>query len=863
MQLDLAPTTRRSTSAIGSRIALAIGFVAFVAQTSLAASPTDKPKVLISGVYLHGFIKGVPDLDSAVRLVNLDDKNAADISGYVLTDKFTPRKQRKNKVDESQYERDTSEPDDPSAPAKRGRPKQDRSLSFPKGATIPAGGEIWVATTAKGFRQTFGVSPSFEGSDTDPGVADLGPPVGFLWLNEGFGTVALLDRSDRVADFVAFQGPKQDGFPEGSLDDVPWDGRPVDLKADTNYGWTGRVLGRARDEQGRVLADTDRAADWPVGFSRMALGVMPTHRVEFAGQTRFVSRPMTVKAKVLATSAPDNNYAALIAAFGTAKKELRVRVYEFTNPKIAEALIKTKQRGVKVFLFLEGSPVAGINDQERYLIERMSKAGIPVHFIGTPKGAKFKPRYVFDHSKYALVDDRLAIIGTENYGRSGVPSIPTYGNRGWMVHIENAEFVRQLREVWDADYQPGVMQDIISIDASPNDKYGMPYRDPNFVPSESIPQGLYHTPAKPAAVDDMVGLELVLSPDTSLNENSAIIGLIKRAKTTLHIEQNSVLPFWDSKQRKNRVDDKGYDPSDPPKDEDGKDIDPGRVRQPNLPLQAVIDAARRGVKVRVLLDGTWYNAEESDDRDNDNTCRLLNDIALKEGLDMSAKVINLESSHLEKIHAKGVIVDEAEVFVGSINWSENSFEGNREVGVVVSHPKIAGYYADLFRRDWSQSRLYAAQLTAPVEQHASNELASAVVGKFAKGTRVNIIAERPGDWFEVSLGLGKTAFIQGKVLGITEVTAREAQYVVGRQVILTGKVTNVRSSDKVTKIQFGDPERPSFEAVIFPGDLAKMTDAGFAPASLLNKNVKLRGFMKVYTIPEIILSKPTQIEILK
>ena len=39
-------------------------------------------------------------------------------------------------------------------------------------------------------------------------------------------------------------------------------------------------------------------------------------------------------------------------------------------------------------------------------------------------------------------------------------------------------------------------------------------------------------------------------------------------------------------------------------------------------------------------------------------------------------MINLETAHLEKIHAKSVMVDGQEVLVSSINWSENSFKGN-------------------------------------------------------------------------------------------------------------------------------------------------------------------------------------------
>ena len=44
-----------------------------------------------------------------------------------------------------------------------------------------------------------------------------------------------------------------------------------------------------------------------------------------------------------------------------------------------------------------------------------------------------------------------------------------------------------------------------------------------------------------------MGLELVLSPDTSLNEHTSIIGMMSRAKSTLYVEQNSIRRRWGRK----------------------------------------------------------------------------------------------------------------------------------------------------------------------------------------------------------------------------------------------------------------------------------------------------------------------------
>lgn len=853
----------RSRSALwhpGRFLTAALGWaltVALAASGAALASP-----VRISGVHFDGLLLGTPEPDSAVRLVNTDPKRPADISGFTLTERFTPQKKKRETTfaDERMSAdvggvRDGSG-DDEDATGRRG-PQRDRSVRLPDGARIPPGGEIWIAASARGFRAVFGVAPAWEAQETDVDVPNTAASGGFLLLPAEHGTVALTDEKGGVVDFVAYEVSKDPHFSEGSFAGVPWSGEPVRLKKTSFYGWKGQILARDRDEQGRPLPDTDTARDWDSGFSRKTLGEEPTHRVEIAGQSRFVSRPLRgVRAKVLATSAPDNNFQALIDAFRSAKKELRVRIYEMTNPKIVEELIKTKLRGVKVMLYLEGSPVGGIADQERWLVDRAHRAGVSVHFLATPKGSKLKPRYRFDHSKYVLVDDRLAVIGSENYGRTGVPVFPSYGNRGWMVHVENPAFVRQLREVWDADFRPGVMPDVLAIDASPTDVYGLPYRDPAFVPNEELHRGLYDQPEKPVLVDDAVDLELVLSPDTSLNEGSAILGMIGRAQKTLYVEQNSIRRRWGRK----------ADSSEP-----GVDERDDAESTPNLALQAVVAAARRGVQVRVLLDGTWYNVQGDEERDNDDTVTWLNELARKEGLDLAAKVINLDTTHLEKIHTKGVIVDDREVFVGSINWTENSFKGNREVGVIVGHKAVAGYYARLFRRDWSQSRIYAADVLAKTEVFASRDRGSRVVRRLGRGDRVFVVAEHGKKkdfdgpaWVEVMLGLGATGFMDPGAVGVPEATPGEALHVVGREAVIVGRVAGTNVSDRRVQLRLGDEKRPPFTAVIFRKSEDAFQKKGLAPASAFQgREVRIRGKVTTYKGPEVILLQPDQIEIVR
>jgi phosphatidylserine/phosphatidylglycerophosphate/cardiolipin synthase-like enzyme len=64
------------------------------------------------------------------------------------------------------------------------------------------------------------------------------------------------------------------------------------------------------------------------------------------------------------------------------------------------------------------------------------------------------------------------------------------------------------------------------------------------------------------------------------------------------------------------------------------------------------------------------------------------------------------------VHNKGVIVDNKSVLISSINWNENSFTNNREVGVIITHPSIAQYYCQIFLADWNLSDPFAITINS-------------------------------------------------------------------------------------------------------------------------------------------------------
>ena len=103
----------------------------------------------------------------------------------------------------------------------------------------------------------------------------------------------------------------------------------------------------------------------------------------------------------------------------------------------------------------------------------------------------------------------------------------------------------------------------------------------------------------------------------------------------------------------------------------------------------------------MLLDSYWFNIE--DEKDNDEMVALINRIGISEHIPLEARLVDLAANEIEKIHNKGVIVDDQRVLVSSINWNSNSPNFNREAGVIIDHRDVARYFLDVFEDDWNSS----------------------------------------------------------------------------------------------------------------------------------------------------------------
>jgi phosphatidylserine/phosphatidylglycerophosphate/cardiolipin synthase-like enzyme len=315
----------------------------------------------------------------------------------------------------------------------------------------------------------------------------------------------------------------------------------------------------------------------------------------------------------------------------SATERILLAGYTISSRRVVESLTAAVERGVEVVVLADGSPVGGMTGNMATALSTLDRRGAEVRVH-----AGERARYRYQHAKYAVVDDR-ALVTTENWKPAGTGG---NGSRGWGVITDQSRVVEGLVETYRADTE--------WVDAVPWDSH-----DPSLV-EERQSAGEYDRSFEPRSVA-VEQTRLLVTPD---NAGSNIRETIENADESLDIKQVSIgdrsFPF----------------------------------------LRTVLDAAARGVEVRILLSSAWYVAE-----DNRRLATWLRDQARAADLPLSVRLAD-PGNAFEKIHAKGMIVDGDQTLLGSINWNENSVENNREVAVLLESEPAARYFGEVFEADW-------------------------------------------------------------------------------------------------------------------------------------------------------------------
>ena len=101
-------------------------------------------------------------------------------------------------------------------------------------------------------------------------------------------------------------------------------------------------------------------------------------------------------------SLSDNPQKAIIKNINQAEAFINIAMYIFTDREIAIPLVKARERGVKVRLYLDQDQVDYQYSQSRFLVQKGIKTRISTN------------NYIM-HNKFAIIDNRILLTGSYNW----------------------------------------------------------------------------------------------------------------------------------------------------------------------------------------------------------------------------------------------------------------------------------------------------------------------------------------------------------------------------------------------------------------------------------------------------------------
>lgn len=539
---------------------------------------------------------------------------------------------------------------------------EQRCYSLP-GLSVAPGERVWLARDAGAFTASFGHAP--HGVVTPwPGLTNTGDEV------------LLREPNGLIVDTLVYGA--------GELNVPGWEGPPLTYYYNYLRGEAGQILSRIPDEKlGLPLSDTDTLGDWIQTPDNPILG----RRVRYPGwdeATLFHPLSITTGARITVGIAPDNAFEVVSTTLMSARRTISAELYTFTHPDLIRLLTQKASEGIAVTLLLTGNPVGIGADSvewhtELYACQALEAEGGACWFMVNEPDDHRYPRYTHLHAKMIIVDGTWLLVSTQNMTPSGLPASrglhKTSGSRGSVIITDAPLLTQRAITIFSLDLDPEHHNDLVRWNTEYVDVYGMP--DPNLVDLEP-PDGVTYTIrfTEPLVTEGNFGFELLTAPEAALRQSDALLGLLQHTGPgdEICVEQMYEQVSW------------GDEPD----------------QAPNLRLESYIDAARRGARVRVLLNGHPFAAGASTHTDNAQTVAYINDIAHRESLDLHAA---LGDPTGDGIHNKMVLVKFSDggnyVHLGSINGSEASSKVNREVALQTSSRDVYSYLQAAFEMDWS------------------------------------------------------------------------------------------------------------------------------------------------------------------
>ena len=528
----------------------------------------------------------------------------------------------------------------------------------------------------------------------------LTPDAEHLTNDGGFAAVNAVDVMTSAVYLPDAGGTLQLISPDGIVADaVAWGNAALPIE-----GWTGPAMSAPNvTEEGLIhlrgdgcgdAPDTNSSGDWEQKWSRLG-----------ASHLCLVSSFSTT-GSITPLIGPDVGLGDLLAWIDSATTSIHVHMYHLHSNELAFALRQAASRGVNITLVLnEAESWWGNDDRTQNMghAADLAAAGVNVLILGESleSGAPESP-YEYIHTKVAIKDDSSVWIGSGNWKHSSIPLDGYIGNRDWGVLVDSTSLAQMFldRLAWDENPERLHIRQFDPISDTPGG-WMTPAPDGTAQAIEGV-----------AITGSFSGRILTCPEDCVEGLQESIDGA--NSEILLSLQYLDMDWYW------------------------------GWGESPII--GALEDAAMRGVSIRMIINGYYYDDEVREAVDTFN--HIWNHT---NGWDTAA-IIMSSGDNITKLHNKGMIIDGQSVLISSINWGANSIMRNREMGLLIDSTEVATVYRDSWMQDW---------LRTDTESQVRND-----DGDYIWPSGTDSDGDGLPDWWEMYVGLNRTnALILDSTIG--------------------------------------------------------------------------------------------------
>lgn len=344
----------------------------------------------------------------------------------------------------------------------------------------------------------------------------------------------------------------------------------------------------------------------------------------------------------VATPVNDRDYyPTVLKLIEKAEHSVRICLYQVTyydeypgsaSNNLIDAVCAAARRGVEVTAVVDRSSWRGDHDAKNAkAAQMMAEAGVSVYL---------DPDEVQSHQKLIIIDRDVVVVSSTNWSHYALEKNREVGVVLWSKdagrHFEQY-FARRV------------------ADGEPLDHPGTAHSDlANTIADDRAALGLQEY--------DAAGVQFLENRWYYHNLARAI----RDAKASVDLVQSYAYHYEGRNNRASEV--PGRPAAKPP--------------EPDLLADELVNAAKRGVRVRVVFDAT---------KDGD-FAKEWNERTVAMAKVLAAGGVEVYQDDLtEQIHAKMLLIDGQKVVVGSTNWSFEAMEMNNEANVLVDSSELAAH----------------------------------------------------------------------------------------------------------------------------------------------------------------------------